>query len=175
MFFERSTNCQPLATPPAGAKNIIVSIPFIEFRAFYRMILSVVTIEYHYRIQKRLPFLLHSILKSQEYCSPHYGFRHRYISDILSVFIPQGSSINHPFSGFHQYGVTPFAFRVFRLYHVNPIVRIAPVDINSPLWKRDRRPIPAMLGLIEKFFQFPLHQATHSSPTTNSPNLRSEG
>ena len=33
------------------SKNIIVSVPFIEFRTFYRMILSVVTIEYHYRIR----------------------------------------------------------------------------------------------------------------------------
>ena len=54
-------------------------LPYDSFRRYHRIPLP---------DQKRLPFLLHSILKSQEYCSPQYGFRHRHISDILSRLHP---------------------------------------------------------------------------------------
>ena len=53
MFFERSANCQPDSTLPAGAKDVVVAVTFIKLWTFDRWVF-LVTVENDHAIVEQL-------------------------------------------------------------------------------------------------------------------------
>ena len=141
---------------PTGSKNIIVTISFIELRSFYRMVLPVISIEHHYRIGDHFRSFRIQFANNQNAVHSAATAGISMYQIYFPVLVPKWRRVDHSFSGFHQYGFAPWSFRISGLYHVDSIIRIAPINIKLSLMKADSRSpytFP-MLRFIEKLFGF---------------------
>ena len=120
------------------------------------MVLSVISVEHQYRIGDHFRSFR---IQFADYQNAVHSAATAGISMYqiyFSVLVPKWCRIDHSFSGFHQYGFAPCSFRISSLYHVNSIIRIAPINIKFSLMKADSRSpytFP-MLRFIEKLFGF---------------------
>ena len=137
------------------SKNIVVSVAFVKFRSFYRMVLSIISVKDHHRIGNYFCSLCIQFANNENTIHSATASGISMYQIYFSVFVPQRSGINHTFPSFHQYRLAPFSFRIFSFNHIDSIIRIPPVNIKFSVMKTNGRcPYAfAMLCLIEERFR----------------------
>ena len=121
-------------------KNVIFFVTFVKFRPFDSRVISM------------------SVVNGATWCDGFRSFRihFKYCQNALNsgttsrigmrhirptVLIPKRTRVNQPFAGLYHHGFRPFSGRIFGFHHVNPEIRVTPIDVKFIVMKTDgRRP-----------------------------------
>src|SRR5436309_14412680 len=132
------------------SEDVVIAVAPIKFRTFDRWIVLVPVENYHAIIEQLRAVFAHATHNQDAFDSRAApGERTHQIR--FAIVIPKWTRIDPPFRRLSQHRFRPWADGIFRLYHVNPVVRIRKEDVEvCVVIANGRRPgTVSMLMLIE--------------------------